>query len=484
MNLIQKTVSAFRVGNMLPAGFEHGELPRSRDMYSRYIRMAIPSVLEMVLISLINMVDTMMVSTIGTDAVAAVGLVAQPRFIVLCFFWALNTGITAVVARRKGENRQEDANKVLRNSLIIGLLLSFVLMAVFIPFSGSVLRFAGAIPGETLEDAVDYFNIVNAVLPFQVLSMAICAAQRGIGNTKLTMYVNIASNLVNILMNYLLINGIGPFPKLGVRGAAIATAIGLVVGFILTLFSLSGIRRGDRFLRLNRGDSWKPDKEAIGDVVRVASGSLLEQLVLRIGFFTYSKIVADLGTDSFAAHQIASQFLGLSFSFADGLSIAATSLVGQSLGQKRKDKAFIYGQLAQRFGFILSIGLAAVCIFFRSWLVGLYIDPENASPAVRPMAENVMYIVGAFQLFQLIAVTAAGALRGAGDVKYTAKVMLITVMFVRPIFSLAAVWILKPIASQGTVLLGIWIASISDIILRMILMMRRYNAAKWTEIRV
>ena len=227
----------------------------------------------MVLISLINMMDTVMVSGLGTDAVAAVGLVGQPRMIMLCMFFALNTGITTVVARRKGENRQEDANRTVRTSVLMIIGLSIILMAVLLPLSEPLMRFAGAEEGRTLADSVEYFNILGYALPFQALSMGLCAAQRGVGNTKLTMQVNITSNLVNILFNYLLINGIGPFPMLGVRGAAIATMIGMIVGFVLSVIAM--FRGQENFLRMTLHDNWKPDREAAGALTKVASSAMV-----------------------------------------------------------------------------------------------------------------------------------------------------------------------------------------------------------------
>lgn len=460
------------------------EIPSGNSMYKNYIRLAIPSVLEMVLISLINVIDTIMVSGVGTDAVAAVGLVGQPRFIMLCFFWALCAGITAVVSRRKGEGRQEAANRSLRSTLVISLLLSLLLMVIFLPISSPLMSFAGAEKGRTLESATEYFIIITLALPFNALSMIICAAQRGEGNTKLTMVVNLTSNLVNVVLNYLLINGIGFFPRLGVTGAAIASAVGLFIGFVLSLVSLFTGKKKNRFLQVSRGDSWKIDKEASMDVIHVAMGAMVEQIAMRIGFFAYAKIVAGIGTDAFAAHQIDMQFLSISFSCADGLAIAGTALVGQNLGKKRPDLAYIYGSLAQRFAVIVSVFIAAGCVIFRAPLVSLFINPETAEPAVQPMAEMVMIIVAVFQPFQMLAVVASGALRGAGDVKYTAKVMMLTVTLIRPIVSIIAIALLTKYATKDVALAGAWTASLIDMLVRMVLMLRRYRNGKWQYIKV
>lgn len=484
MNIVSNAFRKFfSVSSMLPDHMSHDNLPSNRKMYKTYITMAIPSVLEMVLISLINMADTIMVSGLGTDAVAAVGLVGQPRFIMLCFFWALCTGVTAVVARRKGEGRQADANLALRNALVIAALLSVVLCVLFLPFSDALMLFAGAEAGRTLRDASDYFLIIGLALPFNAISMVICAAQRGCGNTKLTMVVNITSNLVNILFNFLLINGIGPFPMLGVRGAAIASFIGLFAGFVLSIVSLMRGRSQNRFLLLHRHDSWKLDRTASMDVIHIAASSMVEQICLRIGFFAYAKIVAGLGTDAFAAHQIDMQFLSLSFSFADGLGVAGTSLVGQMLGQKRKDLAYIYGTLAQRFAFIVSLFIATGCVLGRQTLVGWFINDATAGPTVRGMAETVMLIVGLFQPFQMVATVVSGALRGAGDVKYTARVMALTVTLIRPVLSIAAVLLLKD-RDIGLALAGVWFASLGDMVTRMILVLRRYKKGNWQDIKV
>ncbi len=474
----------FDVRSMLPRAMaaQAEQLPSGRSMVSEYIRIAVPSVLEMVLISLINMMDTVMVSGLGTDAVAAVGLVGQPRMIMLCMFFALNMGITAVIARRKGENRADEANATVRTAIVMILCMSAVLMAVLLPLAQPLMRFAGAEEGRTLREATDYFVIQGLALPFQALSMGLCAAQRGSGNTRLTMKVNITSNLVNILFNYLLINGVGPFPMLGVRGAAIATAIGMVVGFMLSLAAMFGGK--ENFLHLSRHTRWTMSGNAFRSLLKVASSAMVEQLAMRVGFFSYAKIVAGLGTDAFAAHQIACQFMNLSFSFADGLGIAGTSLVGQMLGRKRPDLAHIYGTLAQRFSLLIAIGLATACIVLRGPMVGMFIA-EGASGDVRAMAETVMVILGIIQPLQMISVVVSGALRGAGDVRYTARVSLLTIAIIRPCMAFVGVYVgMAALHSTPSALAMAWCATLCDMLVRVTLYVRRYHNGAWHHIRV
>ncbi|MBR6955263.1 MAG: MATE family efflux transporter [Clostridia bacterium] len=484
MNWLAAVRRFFDIRAMLPDGMEPlAPLPSGRETYGRYIELAVPSVCEMVLISLISMMDTVMVSGVGTDAVAAVGLVGQPRMIMLCIFFALNVGITAVVARRRGEERREAANATVRTAVVLCVAFSALLVALMVPLAEPLMRFAGAEEGRTLAESTEYFTILAFAMPFQALSMAMCAAQRGVGNTRLTMVVNITSNLVNICFNWLLINGIGPFPRLGVRGAAIATAIGLAVGFVLSLAAMLR-SKGSSFLHLSLRDSWIPDRESMQALYKVASSAMVEQLAMRVGFFSYAKIVASLGTDAFAAHQICLQFMNLSFSCADGLGVAGTSLVGQMLGSKRRDLAHIYGTVAQRFSLVISLLLAAACILLRAPLVSMFIrggDSEN----VREMAQHVMVVLGLIQPLQMLAVVSSGALRGAGDVRYTARIMLLTVTVIRPVLAFTGVYIAGTLLHQQEIaLLCAWSATLCDMTVRTTLMLKRYRSGGWHSIRV
>ena len=178
------------------------------------------------------------------------------------------------------------------------------------------------------------------------------------------------------------------------------------------------------------------------------------------------------------------QFLNLSFCFADGLGVAGTSLVGQMLGSKRKDLSHIYGTIAQRFSLIVALVIATCCVIFRGPLVSMFISSSDGD-SVRRLAELIMIVVGLFQPFQMLAVVVSGALRGAGDVKYTARVMMLTVTVMRPVLALLAVKIIGDVMGQDEIaLIGAWAAALIDMITRMVLMLRRYVGGKWHDIQV
>ena len=188
------------------------------EFYKTFFKVAWPATAESVLVGLVGFIDTIMVSSMGHTATAAVGLTAQPRLIFLAVFLALNVSITAIVSRRRGENRRDDANRCLAQAISLCIILGFLLVTVAIVFAEPMLRFAGAMD-DTLPDAIVYYRIIMVGMLFTSISLAINAAQRGAGNTRISMTTNVTANVVNCIFTALLINGVFFFPKLGVAGS-------------------------------------------------------------------------------------------------------------------------------------------------------------------------------------------------------------------------------------------------------------------------
>lgn len=472
----------FGAQSLVPERHRRGELPSTRDMYGNVLRIALPSIAEMVLMSLIGSVDTVMVGQLGKTALAAVALPGQPRMIMMCVFFALNVGVTAIVARRKGEGRRAEANLTLRNAMMLTLALSTAIMLAAVLFAEPLMRFAGGNTrtpddAEVLKGAAQYFRIMAWGLPVTVVSMCINAALRGVGNTKITMQVNMVSNLVNVLFNYLLIGGNLGFPRLGVKGAAIASVIGIATGAALSFLTV--IRGRNTYLRISRRDSWRVDRETMRGILRVGGNAMVEQLSMRFGFFVYSRIMYSLGVSLFAAHNIAMQFLNITFSFADGTGIAATSLVGQNLGAGRPDLSMMYGRACQRLALIISAVVGTLIVLLRVPLSGVFIDgaTPNADVVILAAAQT-MLVVALMQPFQMGAVVLSGALRGAGDNLFVAGVMGVCVSVIRPIMAITAVYVLH----LGLALT--WLLSLSEIALRLLMFSHRFRHGKWMTKKV
>ncbi len=462
--------SFFSVNHMLKPFQKIGAIPDSRTVYRNFFQIAWPSAVESTLVGLVGAVDTMMVGGIGTEAIAAIGITNQPKFILLAAINSLNVGVTAIVARRRGENNQESANSCLRQCLLICAFLSILMAVLGFLFASEILVFAGAAQ-DYLDYAVSYFRILMVSIFFQAINLTVNAAQRGAGNTKISMRTNVTGNIVNVIFNYLLINGIGFFPKLGVQGAAIATVLG---AFVACSMSIATLLKSHAFLSFHSKGTWKLQKPLLLLLVSISGSALVEQVFMRIGFFTYAKLVAALGTTAYATHLICMNILSLSFNFADGFGVAASSLVGQSLGAKRSDMAILYVKAGQRIVFCISAMLCVFFIFSRYFLVSLF----SKETEVIELGAIIVLFIAAITWLQTSQVVVSGSLRGAGDTKFVALSSLISITFFRPFLA----WLFCYPLGFG--LLGAWFSLFMDQGIRLALNFWRFSTGKWTSIKV
>ncbi|MCD2502851.1 MATE family efflux transporter [Clostridium sp. NSJ-145] len=466
--LIDKVFSIKNVINNLQV---IDEIPKTKTLVIKAIKVAWPSTVESFLVAMVSFIDTIMVSTLGSYAIAAVGLTTQPKFLCLTLFISLNIAVSSVVARRKGEGDRKRANNTLFQALIITVGLSIIISALAIIFAEPFLRFAGS-QSDTHGFSVIYFRIIMGGLIFNVVSLVINAAQRGCGNTKIAMRTNLASNLVNVVFNYLLIGGKFGFPALGVAGAAIATVLGTMVAFFMSIYSIS---HSDGFLNIKSfKKNFNIDKNSLKSLFSVGSSSFVEQIFMRTGFLLYSLIIANLGTSAFAAHQIGMNIINISFSLGDGLAVAGVALIGQNLGKKRPDLAKIYGSICRRMGLIASIMISIIYAILGKDIFRLFTN----DPDVLKYSANIMSLVIVIVIFQIAHAIYGGCLRGAGDTKYTAIVSLISITFIRP----SVGWLLTYPLSMG--LMGAWFGILTDQIVRFYLTSRRFKSGKWTEIKI
>jgi putative MATE family efflux protein len=335
-------------------------------------------------------------------------------------------------------------------------------------FAAQILLFAGA-DSSYLKDAVIFFRILMISIPFQSLNLTINAAQRGCGKTKISLTTNLTSNVVNIILDILLIGGIGIFPKLGVSGAAIATTTGAIAALCISIFSLL---RKNAYLNLHFKAGWTFHKYITAPIMRVSSSAFVEQIFLRFGFLAYAAIIARIGNVEYTTHIICMNIFTLSFCFGDGLSIASSALVGQNMGAKRPDLSIIYGKTGQRLAFIISCFLFVAFIFGRSFLISLFTDKAE----VITLGSNIMIFAAICTIMMTSQVILSGCLRGAGDTAYVATISLLSVALVRPILT----WALCYPAGLG--LYGAWAALLLDQGFRTIASWRRFSGGKWTTI--
>lgn len=451
---------------------------KSKELYRDIIRIAWPSFVELLLTQLTSMVDLMMVGSmggkahpeIGTQALAAVGLTTQPKFLLMAAFVAMNTGVTALVARNKGTNDSKQANLVVRQGLLFTFCATIILSILGFIFAKPMVLFMGSTEAIVTKWATQYLQIQMIGFLSFALTSTITASLRAVGDSKTCMIYNLIANVVNVIFNWLLIYGNLGFPELGVAGASLATVIGQVVAFVIAFIV---IIRGNNFLKLEFKLGFKPDKIVLGNMVNIGLPAMVEQLLMRAGMIIFAKTVASLGTTAYATHQVCMNIQALSFMTGQAFAVSATTMMGQSLGKRRTDMAQAYCSRTRKVGLVFSLILAAVFILFGGEIVGLY----NSDPEIIRIGGQIMLFVAFLQPFQSSQFIIAGGLRGAGDTKATAIFTFITVLLVRPIVAIVLVHF-------GLGLYGAWAAMATDQILRSALVLYRYNSGKWKLIKL
>ena len=464
--------SDLKVKKSLPEGV------KSSELYQDVIRIAWPSFVELLLTQLASMVDLMMVGSIGgktnpsmgAQALSAVGLTTQPKFLLMAAFIAMNTGVTALVARYKGTGDKEQANLVVRQGLLFTFIATIFLSILGIIFARPMVLFMGSTEEIVTEWGTQYLQIQMAGFLTMALTSTITASLRAVGDSRTCMIYNLIANGVNVIFNWLLIYGNLGFPEMGVAGASLATVIGQLVAFII---ALSVLLRGNGFLKLEVKLGFYPHKLTLQNMLNIGLPAIIEQLLMRTGIIIFTRTVASLGTTAYATHQICMNIVALSFMTGQAFAVSATTLVGQSLGRRRPDMAEAYCSKARTTGLISALVFMVVFAVFGREIVSLY----NSDPSIIETGAKIMLFVAFLQPVQTSQFIIAGGLRGAGDTKATALITFLTVLLLRPGLAILLV-------NAGLGLYGAWIAFVSDQLTRSFLVLTRYNSGKWKLIKL
>lgn len=446
------------------------DLPREK-MRKEVFAIATPVIIELILVQLCTLVDITMVGKLGDWAIVAVTLTSQPKFVLLTIFMALNTGVTALIARFKGSGEKVEANETMRQSLLLSIILSVFISIFGYIYSRDMVIFMGAKEARIIDNATIYLQIQSLGIIFSGVTLSITAALRGIGRTKDSMVYNLVSNIINLIFNYCLIYGNFGFPEMGIKGASIATVLGQAIACVI---AVSVLFEKDGYFHLKIKDLFVVNISILKRIIKIAIPSIAEQLTMRTGMIFFTKIVTTLSTQLIATHQIAGSILTFSFMNGQAFGISATALLGRSLGEKRVDYARAYTKECQRIAIMYSLVLVFLFSAFGKALMRLFID----DPYIIEEGAKVLLVVAALQPMQASQLVLSGALRGAGDVKLVTFITFIGILIVRPILSVLLVNYLH----LG--LMGAWIAMSFDQSIRFIFSYFRFRSNKWSKIKV
>lgn len=437
---------------------------------SQIVSFTLPCLTELFLFSLISVVSMAMVGRLGPSALSAVGLSSQPVRISISLFQAFNIGATAMIARYTGAKQFDQARKVIIQTMQFSILLGIIISAPFLFFAEKIVLLMGAKP-DSLSDGVVYMRFMAAGTVFQVIPLAVSSLLRGAGDSRNPMLINILANVLNLILGYALIFGPGFIPSLGVWGAGMAATLSKAAASFLAILLLFKTRLP---VRLDRTIKPGWDRRILMGITGIGSSSAVEQFVLRSGFFLYTRMIADLGTVAFAAHQIALTVSNLSTNLGQALGMASSSFTGRHLGAKRPDRAVSFVSILHGSAFFISLIVSLLFFLSGDRLVRLFSTDLSVIGIFAP----ILIILAVINPAQNTFLVYSGAIKGAGDTRWPLLVSLIGLIFVR----IPLVYITIYYLDWG--LAGAWLATAVEKYLGYVMLRIRFSRGRWREVRI
>ncbi len=407
-----------------------------------------PAVIESIVSVVIGTIDTKMISGLGKGAVSAVSFTSQPKLIILSIFYALGTAVSVFVAQSLGRKDKDEANSYFQRILRLALVLSLGIGILASIFAEPIMRLCSQ-QADTIDMSISFFRIIMAFLVFNAVSIVLNSAMRGIGKTRLTLISSIAMGVVDVFVNYLLIEGHLGFPKLGVVGDALGTVCGMAAACIISIIMIS--RKND-FLTVKGIFHLKKNREISKNIRSKAGNTIMENLFTRIGFLLSSIILSGLSSDLTAVYSVTMLLLNYSFSFGDGLQAAVVTLAGRTMGAKKYRDMEQYIRLCRITGIVLAIVLSAIYLLGARPFYGMFFSDEEAIS----QGISYTYIAAALTLLQIVRIINVGAMRSMGDVKSPRIMATLCVLVISP----AVAFVTTKFLNMGV--WGIWLASLSS----------------------
>ena len=409
--------------------------------------------------------DLIMVGTLSAFAVAAVGVGLQSLMFVFALLTIFHVGTNALISRFYGAGQLRRASLALSTLYIFAFLLSLFVAPLWY-FGSSELYILFGMAKEVTILGQGYVQILTLMMPFIFVKLVFITALSATGDTTTPMYVKLVSIALNIGLNYILIFGNFGFSALGVEGASIATVIVNMLELFVYIFLYT---KGKMiFIPIVRFS-----KKLLHRALKVGLPASLERGLTMGSFMLFTAIIADYGTEAMAGYQIGLRIEGLAFMPGIGFTIAAMALMGQGLGAKRPEQAREDVMLVLKYAVGLMFFLSFFMIFTPQFLVQFFTNDLKTIE----QASLYLQIVGLSQIPLAFNFVLSGALRGAGDSRRTLRINLTSLWLVRIVPAFILSWYFQNI-------LWVYIAMISDTLIKALLLWRAFNIGEWKRIKV
>ncbi len=355
------------------------------------ISLSLPSIAGTITMSLYNIVDTFWVAKLGHEAIAALTIVFPYQILFFAVGGGTGIGISALVSRRFGENNPEASNHVAGQVFFLSVFWGLLFMVAAVFFSESMLTAFGATP-DILEYSTQYLVIISYGAPQIIFALVISNLIRGSGDAIKPMVIMIAASIINIVLDPFMILGLGPFPEMGIRGAALATIIAQSCGALVGLYYFAAHKTAFRI----KASYLLPDLSILRDIYRVGTPSSIMELTEALAFILFNKVVSTYGSIAIAAVGLAIRISDLAFMPIIGVSNGLLPIVGFSFGAKNFKRLWRAVKLAS-VGIALFLAVATVFIeFFTPQLVSIFNDEvellEVAVPSMRILLSTMLFI--------------------------------------------------------------------------------------------
>jgi putative MATE family efflux protein len=368
--------------------------------------LSVPMVLEMVMESIFAIVDIFFVSRLGPEAVATVGITESLITIVYSIGSGLALATTALVARRTGEKRPEEASKIAFQAIITGILVSSLIAIPGYLWSSDMIRLMGGSP-EMQSNLAGYTRIMLSFNGVIIILFIINAVLRSSGDAAMSLRVLVIANLINIVLDPFLIFGIGPFPELGVKGAAIATVTGRGIGILFQFYLLF---RGKRRIRLTLADI-RFEPRTILQILKLSLGGIGQSLIATTSWVGMVRIIATFGSNVVAGYTIAIRIVVFGLLPSWGISNAASTLVGQNLGAGQPERAERSVWITAKMNMLILSVIGLILVLFPGVFIRMFLqDPNVVIPGIQALR-----IISIGFLFYGLGMVMIQAFNGAGD---------------------------------------------------------------------
>lgn len=436
---------------------------------SNILRIVWPATTESVLQMLVGIVATAMVGHLGAEAIGAVGLSSRVTQIVWAMFSAAGTGATVLIARAVGGNDREGIERTALQALVLAIALVSVLTALVVWQARGLMVWLFTAQGKVLDLSFMYLSIVALGMPFMAIMQVAGAIMRGAGNTQTPMGIAFLVNAINVGLTYALIYGHFGLPALGLRGAALAAVMAQALGAVLAFFALTRLHA---IISVSAVRRYRPQPDVVWRILAIGVPAAFEMIFWQAATIVLMRLIVRFGTHELAAHQLGLTAESLSYMPAVGFGIAATALVGQSLGAKNPHLAERYVGETVRVCALLTVVTASILFFLPEALMGVL---TNEVEVIR-LGAIYLRLMALAQLPMQIAGVLNGALRGAGDTKAPMVIGGVGLWLVR----LPLAWVLS--VGFGLGIEGVWLAMTVDLFLRFGLSTFRYYRGPWRTI--